>query len=342
MVYQYRPETEFQQGAPLPGAGRAPVVTWTLLAVNALVWMAMEVVGGSEDPEVLLDFGALFGPSIANGEYWRLFTAMFLHIGLMHLLFNGFGLFIFGRMVERVYGRTRFAAIYLLAGLAGSVVSFLLNPISIGAGASGAIFGILGALVAYFVAGRDVLGEMGRQTRSGLVVIAVINLMFGYLTPGIDNWAHLGGLIGGFAVAYPLAPTFRRQGSTDPIQIPTRPVKTNSLVRRWWVLPLALLVLAAGTRMGMATVGDHPIFHVQKAERFLEEQSYDSALQEIAEAIQLDPLIGEAYYVRGRVLADIGDVGGAVSDLALAIRLGLDPETRAQAITLLLALRSRP
>ena len=116
----------YQQGPKVPGgfgpdkSGR-PVVTWALLAVNILVWIATEIAGGSEDTQVLLDFGAMFGPTIANGEYWRLFTAMFLHVGLMHLLFNGLALLIFGQVVERTYGHLQFVIIYVLAGLAGSV-----------------------------------------------------------------------------------------------------------------------------------------------------------------------------------------------------------------------------
>jgi tetratricopeptide (TPR) repeat protein len=175
-----------------------------------------------------------------------------------------------------------------------------------------------------------------------LIVIAVINLMFGFLTPGIDNWAHMGGLVGGFAVAFPLVPNYRRQLSADLIQIPSRPVDANSLARRWWVVPLALLVLAAGTRLGTATLADHPVSHLQNAERLLLEESYDLALHELTEAIRIDPLIGEAYYMRGRILAETGDARGAVSDLAHAVRLSLDPDTRRDAVSLLLVLGSGP
>ncbi len=101
----YRPQPR------LPWGNERPVITWALLALNILVFIAATAAGGTDNPEVLLDFGALFGPLIADGEYWRLFTAMFLHIGIAHLAFNGFALFIFGGLVERLYGHVRFILI---------------------------------------------------------------------------------------------------------------------------------------------------------------------------------------------------------------------------------------
>ena len=100
---------------------------------------------------MLLNFGAMFGPLIASGEYWRLFTAMFLHVGFTHLFVNGFALFVFGPIVERAFGPTKFLTIYLLGGLTGSVASYLLNSIAIGAGASGGVFAVIGGLAAFFV-----------------------------------------------------------------------------------------------------------------------------------------------------------------------------------------------
>ena len=308
----YQSEPGVQQGVRLFGVGRKPVVTWTLLAINVVVLIAMENAGGSEETEVLLDFGAMFGPLIANGEYWRLFTAMFLHVGLMHLLLNGFGLFIFGRLVEVIYGPVRFTIIYALAGLSGSVASYTLNSIAVGAGASGAIFGVLGALAAFFVARRDMLGEMGRQNLSALLFIAAINLVFGFIVPGIDNWAHMGGLAAGFAVGLAFVPKYRPASALGSFAVSGRLRDTNSLARRWWVLPVAAAILLGGTLLGTATLGDNPLTRVYNAERLYEEQSYDEALAEIGRAVQLDPFFES-----------------------------LDTETRRKAISLLLRLNSR-
>ena len=314
----------YQQGPKVPGgfgpdkSGR-PVVTWALLAVNILVWIATEIAGGSEDTQVLLDFGAMFGPIIANGEYWRLFTAMFLHVGLMHLLFNGLALLIFGQVVERTYGHLQFAIIYVLAGLAGSVASYLLSSIAVGAGASGAIFGVLGALAAFFVARRDILGEMGRQNLSGILIISGINLFFGFATPGIDNWAHMGGFVAGFALGLALAPQYQSMVSHSGVLYSV--AGSNVLVRRLWVLPVAVIILLAGTWLATATLPDNPLTHVYNAERHFGQQRYEEAVEDIQRAVQLNPLEGRAYYVRGKILVEMGDPDAARVELYKSIAL---------------------
>ena len=300
-----------------PDKSGRPVVTWALLAVNILVWMAMEIAGGSEDTQVLLDFGAMFGPLIANGEYWRLFTAMFLHVGLMHLLFNGLGLLIFGRVVERIYGHVQFAIIYVLAGLAGSVASYLLNSIAVGAGASGAIFGVLGALAAFFVARRNVLGKTGRQNLTGILIIAAINLFFGFATAGIDNWAHMGGFVAGFALGLAFAPKYQAMGSSFGTVYSL--AGANMVVRRWWVLPAAVVVLLAGTSLATATLPDNPLTHVYNAERLLGQQRYEEAVEEVRRAAQLNPIEGRVFYIRGRILAELGEPARARVELYKSI-----------------------
>ena len=321
------------------GAGKRPVVTWSLLAVNALVWLLQEAAGGSQDQEVLLDFGAMFGPLIADGEYWRLFTATFLHVGVMHLLINGLILLIFGQMVERIYGSPRFAAIYFGAGLSGSVASYLLNSIAIGAGASGAIFGVIGAFAAYFLARRAVLGEMGRQTLSGILVLAGANLVFGLANPEIDNWAHMGGFVAGLALGMALVP---RPG---PIVIPFAPPSSSQQARplsvRLLVIPALGVVLVAGVWLGTATLPDNPETRLLRAERMINRQSYEMALGEIEIAERLQGSVAEASYLRGRILAELGDAAGARRELfkavAFARQLG-DQDTADKASELLASL----
>ncbi|MCH8108491.1 MAG: rhomboid family intramembrane serine protease [Chloroflexi bacterium] len=296
--------------APLPGTDLKPIVTWGLLAVNIVIWLIMEAAGGSENPEVLLDFGAMYGPFIAGGEYWRLFTAMFLHVGLMHLLFNSFGLLIFGRLVERLYGHGRFITIYILAGLSGSVASYLFNSISIGAGASGAIFGVLGALGAFFLAKRDVLGDMGRQNLIGIAVIAAINLAIGAVTPGIDNWAHMGGLVAGFGIGFAFAPRYQYMPDVNPSGITYDLVDTNSVARRFWVLPIVGVVLIFGVLLGNSTLPENPQSHIQSAERLIEQQRYDEARDELDVARDL------AFETRdGEALSRIGELRVSIPSL---------------------------
>ena len=296
-------------GGSLPGTGRRPVVTYALLAINVVVWLAMEFEGrsrgGSENPDVLLQFGAMFGPLIASGEYWRLFTAMFLHVGLLHLAFNGFGLLIFGRIVEGIYGPVRFALIYILAGLFGSVASYLLNSIAIGAGASGAIFGVLGALAAFYLARREMLGEMGRQSLTGLAVIAGFNLIFGFTQPGIDNWAHMGGLAGGFAIGMALAPNYRRVD--DVFGLGGRVVDVNSLARSFWVVPVAVVLLFGGTALGNSRIPDAQS-HIESAERHRLNGDREATLRELRAAIEAATRTGDTEALT-RALAVLRSLG---------------------------------
>ena len=289
----------------MPGTDRRPVVTYALLAINVVVWLAMELAGGSEDPDVLLRFGAMFGPLIASGEYWRLFTAMFLHVGILHLAFNAFGLLIFGRLVEGIYGPVRFALIYVLAGLSGSVASYLLNSISIGAGASGAIFGVLGALAAFFLARREMLGEMGRQNLTGLAVIAAFNLIFGFTQPGIDNWAHMGGLAGGFAIGMALAPNYRRVD--DVFGLGGRVVDVNSLARSFWVVPVAVVLLFGGTALGNSRMPDAQS-HIESAERHRLNGDREATLRELRAAIEAATRTGDTEALT-RALAVLRSLG---------------------------------
>lgn len=323
-------------------AGGLPIVTWMLLAINLLVWLAMELAGGSEDSDVLLDFGALFGPLIADGQYWRLFTAMFLHVGLMHLLVNALGLFIFGRVVEQVYGPLRFAGIYLVAGLSGSIASYLLNSIAIGAGASGAIFGVLGAFAAYFVARRRVLGAAGRQTLIGISVMAGINLLFGLSTQGVDNWAHIGGLAAGFAVGLTFVP--KPEIPANVFRFPGFPTGTRRVYSSWWVLPLVIVILAAGTWLGAVTMPDNPYTHIYSSERLLDAGNYQEALNETALALDLDPHHSRAFLLRGKIFAELGERAQARDLLLLAVgvaRNSGDQDTLDEAIELLTSLSGR-
>lgn len=171
-----------------------PKITMAILTANALVWLLMTVMGGSTNPDVLVYFGAKYPPLIIEGQYWRLFTSMFLHIGVAHLLFNSYALYQLGTGAEYLYGSKKFALIYVLAGLWGSVASFLFSP-NISAGASGAIFGLFGAFL-YF--GRREPQIFARGLGNGILAALLVNLAFGFVTPGIDNYAHVGGLLGGY------------------------------------------------------------------------------------------------------------------------------------------------
>jgi rhomboid protease GluP len=184
-----------------------PLWTYALLVANGLVWLAMTLLGGSENPAVLILFGAKHTPLILAGQYWRLLSAVFVHVGFAHLLFNAYALFSFGREVERRFGRARFLALYLLSGIASTTASFVGSPV-LSAGASGAVFGLAGASMAYYAAYRDRLGGAGRRSLASILMIVGLNLVMGFAAPGIDNLGHIGGLIAGLGLGWAYCPRY--------------------------------------------------------------------------------------------------------------------------------------
>ncbi len=178
---------------------KKPIVTYSLIFICILVFILMYVLGnGSTDNYTLLIFGANVDTLTKNGDYYRLFTSMFLHIGILHLLCNMYSLYIIGKEVENVFGKVKYLIIYLLSGIAGSILSLAFNHNTICAGASGAIFGLLGALLYFGYYYRTYLGAT--LTRS-IIPAIVLNLIIGFTSSGIDNAAHIGGLVGGILIA---------------------------------------------------------------------------------------------------------------------------------------------
>ena len=178
---------------------KKPIITYSLIFICVLVFILMYVLGnGSTDNYTLLVFGANVDTLTKNGDYYRLFTSMFLHIGILHLLCNMYSLYIIGKEVENVFGKVKYLIIYLLSGIAGSILSLAFNHNTICAGASGAIFGLLGALLYFGYYYRTYLGAT--LTRS-IIPVIVLNLIIGFTSSGIDNAAHIGGLVGGILIA---------------------------------------------------------------------------------------------------------------------------------------------
>lgn len=178
---------------------KKPIVTYSLIFICILVFILMYVLGnGSTDNYTLLVFGANVDTLTKNGDYYRLFTSMFLHIGILHLLCNMYSLYIIGKEVENVFGKVKYLIIYLLSGIAGSILSLAFNHNTICAGASGAIFGLLGALLYFGYYYRTYLGATLTRT---IIPVIVLNLIIGFTSSGIDNAAHIGGLVGGILIA---------------------------------------------------------------------------------------------------------------------------------------------
>ena len=182
---------------------RKEPVTAGLILLNILVFLIVEFTGSSQNTMHMLDCGAAFTPMIIQGgEYYRLFTCMFLHFGIEHLVNNMLVLFVLGSRLERVIGKIRFLLIYLLGGIAGNVVSLFLElkmqEFSVSAGASGAVFAVMGAMIYIVIRNKGWLGDLSMRQ---ILVMAAFSLYFGFTSSGVDNAAHIGGLLAGFVLA---------------------------------------------------------------------------------------------------------------------------------------------
>ncbi|MFL5693582.1 MAG: rhomboid family intramembrane serine protease [Ktedonobacteraceae bacterium] len=188
------------------------LVTNILIGINVAVYLILAFMSRSLDidPNVLLTVGAQYGPLVAHGEYWRIFTAMFLHFNIFHIGLNMLSLFFIGTAVEVFYGKWRYLVIYLASGIVGGIVTQILTPDALAAGASGAIFGVFGALGVFYLVNRRALGAYGQGAIMNWVFWLGLNLVFGFSNTGIGIWDHIGGLVAGMAIAAILMPRSRR------------------------------------------------------------------------------------------------------------------------------------
>lgn len=186
---------------------KMPYITYALIIINALLYF-IPLLTGSYD-KIINDF-CIYAPAIKSGELYRLFTGIFLHGNLLHLAFNCYALYILGMQLESFMGKVKYLIIYLFSGLMGALFSMIFNNYSASIGASGAIFGIMGAIV-YF--GYHYRVYLGNVIKSQIIPVIVLNLAIGFLSSGIDNFAHIGGLIGGFLITMGLGIKYKSSTS---------------------------------------------------------------------------------------------------------------------------------
>lgn len=204
----------------IPFPTRKPVVAYTLLGMCVAVYLLQLATLqwlGYDWPATV---GVKWNEGIVRGELWRLFTPMFLHASIYHILFNMYALAIIGPGLERQYGHGRFLVLYVLGGFGGNVISFLFSP-NLSVGSSTAIFGLLGAEGVLLYHNRQIFGKMAQRALSNVILIAVVNLVIG-LSPGIDNWGHVGGLIGGTLFAWLGGPLLQVEGIYPSLSITDR------------------------------------------------------------------------------------------------------------------------
>jgi rhomboid protease GluP len=195
-----------------------PWVTYTILGVTIAVFLAQQASSmflGGDLPAAL---GMKINQYIIQGEYWRLFTPALLHGSWIHIGFNMYALFSFGTGLERVYGHGRFFLLYLLGAFAGNVASFMFseNP---SLGASTAVFGLVAAEGIYYFQNRKIYGGQSRAVLQNIVMVIGINLFYGFTTTSIDNFGHLGGLLGGALFAFLAGPVFALEGFAPDLRL---------------------------------------------------------------------------------------------------------------------------
>ena len=179
------------------------ICTVALIVINVAVFFILTMFGDTEDAVFMLQHGAMYEPYIIEGhEYYRIFTCLFLHFGITHLLNNMVLLGALGCNLELEIGKVRFVIIYFASGIIGNIVSLFydltLEQPAVSAGASGAIFGLMGALLYVVIANG---GRLGRLSGRGMLVMVILSLYFGLTSTGVDNLAHIGGVVSGFLLA---------------------------------------------------------------------------------------------------------------------------------------------
>lgn len=182
---------------------KKPYMTIALIVINTLVFILLEFIGDTEDASFMISHGGMYPPDILEHmQIWRFFTSMFVHFGFLHLLNNMVLLGAAGVIVEDAMGHIAFMVIYLLSGIAGSVLSFAgmikTDDYAVAAGASGAIFGLIGALVWIVIANK---GQYKDLTKKGMIFMIILMLAYGFSTNGVDNFGHVGGLAAGFVIS---------------------------------------------------------------------------------------------------------------------------------------------
>ncbi len=216
-----------------------PLLTYGLLGLTIAVYFGQLLSQSVFGFDWLAELGLKDNLGIARGELWRLITPMFLHASVLHIGFNMYALYIFGPTLERYFGRPRFLALYVISGFAGNVGSLMFSA-SDSLGSSTAIFGLLGAQGVFLFQNREVLGERARRAFNQIVILAAVNLFIIGRLPRIDNWGHLGGLIGGTLFAWFGGPLLEVQPLLPPITVRDR--RTREQV----VLAAALVALLFG------------------------------------------------------------------------------------------------
>lgn len=292
--------------APRPRRETYPM-TMAIIAVNVVLFLAVEATGGT-GTENLLRWGADFGPRTLGGEWWRMLASTFLHGGVLHIAFNMLALWSLGPLMEKLTGRLPFLLMYLACGLGGSLLSLWWHPMIVSIGASGAIFGVAGALLAVLYLKHVPIPKVYLKKNLGSIgAFVVYNLAFGAIVPGIDNSAHLGGLLTGLLVGALLVPVYERNASP---------------LRRYIAFPLIALLLLGGATM--AQRGRNGALELGTGMDLVQQQQYEAALPHLEKAVKAQPDDFDAQFQLGFAYSQLNRFQEAMGPMSEAVRLQPD------------------
>lgn len=271
-----------------------PTFTYLLIAFNIIYFMIIELLGSSMDVPHLIQFGAKYNPLIMDHEWWRIVSSMFIHIGIFHLFMNMLALYYLGTAVERIFGPMKFLFIYLLSGIIGGLASFAFT-INVSAGASGAIFGLFGALLFFGLHERKVfLQTIGR----GIFFIIIFNVLFGFTVPQIDNGAHIGGLLAGFI-------------SSAIVHLPKR----RDILKQFFAAVAYILILGFLIVFGFNRDDNVVSYNLYKIEQYVEDNKFEEIITLVNESMdktQENSLLLKLHFQRS-----IAYIGREQYDLAI-------------------------
>ena len=330
--------------APRAVPARKASLTAVVVGLNVAVFVAMTLSGVSwtqPNTQQLLRWGANYGPLSLGTQPWRILTSNYLHIGIFHILFNMWCLWDLGNLAERIFDRWSYILIYTMCGLAGSLASLWWHPLVVGAGASGAIFGLAGALIAALYLGKLPFPKAAvAHTLRSLLIFAGYNLFFGAVGAGVDNSAHLGGLVTGLALGAVVAKQL-----TEPAEVRNRwqlAVFATAAVllfgsfryvrqTRGYVVPLAQAVSALTSNRvddavrsleeTAARKPDDPAILLQLGNAYLQQQNYAKAEPALQRAVELSPKNANGQYELGFVRLRLGKNDQALESLQKAVEL---------------------
>jgi membrane associated rhomboid family serine protease/Tfp pilus assembly protein PilF len=278
-------------GDPRP---QFPLLTWLLISINVALFCvtaALSFSFWSISSGFLAAFGGNYGPLTLSGQWVRLVTSLFLHAGFAHLFFNMWALYVLGKMAERIWYRREFLALYLVSGIAGSLAALWDLPLGVTIGASGAIFGILGALVSALLFRSVPLKGTGFRQLFSMLAFVGYSFYSSIGSRGVSTASHIGGVLAGFVLGAFL--TIRKPATRWDMTFEASPIRNRSIA----VAAIAICVL--GALSVSLEVSEEYVLQVGAARRFEAAKQYDAAIEQLKKVLEVKPEVAEVHYELG-------------------------------------------